>query len=210
MSSFLSKVLAARSLTQSELARRMGVSRQSVYAWCNGALPRSPQTLSKLAQVLGVNSDALIAQNDAPVSAPSDGFVDIPYLHGVEASCGGGSFSENFPDISRIRVSHTWLRSHAPTASANSVQIITADGDSMQPTIDDGDMILIDVSRTEAGDAIYALVINGRLYIKRLQRTPKGLRVISDNPIYPPFDLDASDSVRIIGRVCCRASFKNL
>ena len=207
--SYLSRLIEARGSTQSEVARRLGVSRQSVYAWCNGALPRSPQLISRLADYLGVTSEDLI-DSGPETETPAGVFIPLPYLTGVHASCGGGDFPVSCPDISRLRVSRAWLRARAPSASANSVQIITADGDSMSPTIEDGDLILIDVSRTEATDAIFALVINSRLFIKRIQRTPRGLKILSDNPAYQPFDVDESDTVQIIGRVCCRASFKNL
>lgn len=209
--SYLTRLLNARALSQSELAVKMGVSRQSVHAWCKGALPRSPKMISRLAEVLGVSSEDLI-QSAETALIPNDDYIDLPYLQSVYASCGAGDFPLTaLPDITKIRVSREWLRVHAPSANSNFVQIITADGDSMSPTIDDGDLLLIDTSKKEiTTDAIFAFNLNGGFYVKRVQRTPRGLKIISDNRTYESFEIGEGDVLNVLGRVCCRAHFGNL
>lgn len=207
---YLVRLLNARGLTQSQLATQMGVSRQSVHSWCKGALPRSPKQISKLAEVLGVQSEDLINSRE-PAETETGEYIDVPHLS-IEASCGNGDYPLScVPDISKLRVSKEWLRNHAPSANTSYIQIITADGDSMSPTICHGDLLLIDSSKKEVTtDAIYAFSLNGCVYVKRLQRIAKGLLVLSDNQAYKAFEIGESDTLVVHGRVCCRAHFENL
>ncbi len=78
------------------------------------------------------------------------------------------------------------------------------DGDSMEPTLNDGEPVVF-VKGFIKGDGIYVLAVNGELFVKRLEfnRILNVLRIISDNPKYPPTELksDMQDSVRILGKV---------
>ncbi len=87
-------------------------------------------------------------------------------------------------------------------------------GDSMEPVICSGDMVLVDQSRTQIlGHAIYAVGVNEEIYIKQVETLPGGRLVLrSINERYAPIEVllhgDLADSVRIIGRVIwlCRDS----
>jgi len=86
-----------------------------------------------------------------------------------------------------------------------SIAAIRAEGDSMRPTLSDGDDILVDAS--EAGrrlrDGIYVLRREGALLVKRLALSPAAGRiaVLSDNPDYPSWpECDPAD-LEIVGRV---------
>ncbi len=78
------------------------------------------------------------------------------------------------------------------------------DGDSMEPTLNDGEPVVF-VKGFIKGDGIYVLAVNGELFVKRLEfnRILNVLRIISDNPKYPPTELksDLQDSVHILGKV---------
>ena len=80
-------------------------------------------------------------------------------------------------------------------------------GDSMAGVLNDKDAILVDHSRTEASDGLYALRIGSEIFVKRVQRLPHALLITSENPQYKPFEVplqngDSSDSsVSIIGKV---------
>lgn len=83
---------------------------------------------------------------------------------------------------------------------AADLTLVRAKGDSMAPTIVDGDEMLVDhADRTvPAKGAIFAIRQAGLVLVKRLMRQQGALLGVSDNPAYPPFN--ASD-VEIIGRV---------
>lgn len=80
----------------------------------------------------------------------------------------------------------------------------TVEGDSMEPTLNDGEPVVF-VKGFIKGDGIYVLAVNGELFVKRLEfnRILNVLRIISDNPKYPPTELksDMQDSVHILGKV---------
>lgn len=86
-------------------------------------------------------------------------------------------------------------------------EMIFASGDSMLPTIEGGDSLLVDLNRKEVYDGrIYCVRIEGQLYAKRLQKIPPTkIIVISDNQKYQSFEIDFSQQIdfdfEIIGEV---------
>ena len=83
----------------------------------------------------------------------------------------------------------------------NKLAAIYVNGDSMEPTLQRGDLVVCDSCGWD-GDGIYALRMDGCGYVKRLARKPGKLVVISDNPKYETWDEPTeSEAVSIIGRV---------
>ena len=80
-------------------------------------------------------------------------------------------------------------------------------GDSMEPDIRHGDMVLVNQAQTGIfGHAIYAVGVNEEIYIKQIETLPGGRLVLrSLNRNYDPVEVDLqgdlADSVRVIGRV---------
>lgn len=87
----------------------------------------------------------------------------------------------------------------------NNLTVIQAKGDSMTPTIWNGDLLLVDLSQARDTDnAIYVLNVEGRILVKRLQFLMDGsIEVISDNPKYKTEVVKATgiEPFRIVGRV---------
>jgi len=95
-----------------------------------------------------------------------------------------------------------WLR-RLGTDPAN-LSLIVVDGDSMDPTLGDGDDIMVDhsASARPLRDGIYVLRMDDVLLVKRIAMGPSGkLTIRSDNPQYPDWDHVKPESVNIIGRV---------
>jgi len=95
-----------------------------------------------------------------------------------------------------------WLRA-VTSAAPDRLKMVRVAGDSMEPTLRDGDWLLIDISQNRpAREGIYALQADGTAWVKRLSVNlrDRAVKVISDNPLYPPQDLPA-DQVKVIGRV---------
>lgn len=122
----------------------------------------------------------------------------------VRASAGPGTF----PDDERARpyfaFDERWLR-NLTGAAASDLTLIRVEGDSMSPTLTDGDDILID--RGDCGarlrDGIYVLRIDDALVVKRLALHPVTRRVTvqSDNPAYSDWPDCGVDEIHCIGRV---------
>ncbi len=139
--------------------------------------------------------------------APDSSFVTIPHLD-IAASMGPGKTPpEHCIEVIRnITVHLDWLRVQGLSYSKlENLAIIDGDGDSMEGTFRNGDSLLVDRGITEIRtDAIYVFTLDGDLFIKRLQRLTGGsLRMISDNPVYPPILIegDMLTKVHIQARV---------
>ncbi|AXM95609.1 S24 family peptidase [Pseudomonas plecoglossicida] len=151
-----------------------------------------------------------------PTRAAKDkNFVLIPHLD-IAASMGHGKAAPGMIEVIRDMTVHLdWLRMQGLTFSnVDNLAIITGDGDSMSGTFADGDALLVDRGISEVKtDAIYVFTLDGDLYIKRLQRLTGGqLRMISDNPIYPPITIDESmiERMHIQARVLLAWNAKKL
>ena len=150
-----------------------------------------------LARYFGV-SEGLLGGRDQAI----DDLIDVPVLD-VQASAGPGTFADNERARARMRFDPSWLR--GLKLDPAQLSVIQVSGDSMSPTLDDGDDILVDLGDAAAGvrDGIYVLRLDGALNVKRLvvDRSRRRVSVKSDNPAYtswPTLDLSRLD---VIGRV---------
>ncbi|MBF0428834.1 MAG: helix-turn-helix transcriptional regulator [Magnetococcales bacterium] len=130
-------------------------------------------------------------------------FALIPRLR-AETSMGGGA--ECHPDdeiIGHLAFKNVWLQKKR--LNPKFLALVDAIGDSMSPTICDGDLLLVDLRQKEPMDnRIFVIRMNQQLYAKRLRYQPGHKLVVhSDNPRAPEFDLDSAeqDGLDIIGRV---------
>lgn len=128
-----------------------------------------------------------------------DSFVLIAY---AEAPLGAGTKSR-IPDASPYQLlafRNDWIIKIA--SSVNNLILLPVRGPSMEKTIMDGDVVLVDRGRKEIiRDLIYAVRIEETLAIKRLQKLPDGrIRLISDNKDFPPEDFPPGE-ISIAGRV---------
>jgi phage repressor protein C with HTH and peptisase S24 domain/DNA-binding XRE family transcriptional regulator len=143
-----------------------------------------------------------------PDDLPPGEFVMIPRLS-VQLSAGNGheqigiEFSKGMPQAFRAE----WIREQK--LKPNKLAAMTADGESMEPTIFHGDSLLVDTSQDTVMDGkVYALWYDGGERVKRLFRLPGGgLRIQSDNPRHHTIELQPEhvELVRVIGRVVHRS-----
>jgi hypothetical protein len=78
--------------------------------------------------------------------------------------------------------------------------VIRVAGDSMAPTLCDGDEILVDADRRAIDSGVFVVRADGVLLVKRLRRAVGGVELVSDNPDYPPL-FQRGEAVDVIGRV---------
>ncbi len=130
-------------------------------------------------------------------------FVLVP-RYDVRGSAGHGSIihSEQIVDCLAFRAD--WVR-HTLGVTEKDLVLISVKGDSMEPTINNGDLILVSTREDRIeDDAIYVLQRDGALIVKRIQRKMDDSVIIkSDNPLYAQEELDSSkaESLRVLGRV---------
>ncbi len=122
----------------------------------------------------------------------------------IEAGAGPGRCIQSEQIVDFVSFREDWVRSFLRVPRQN-LALLSVKGDSMNPTLSDGDMILVDLRAGRIEDsAIYVLEFDDALLVKRIQRKLDGSIVIkSDNPLYETEVLtrDRAQSLRIIGRV---------
>lgn len=203
----LNQAMKDKGVNASQLARAMGISAPGMKKWVDGTTlqPKYADVMSACS-VLGISPEWLMEGVDAPVATVSDG-DDYAVIERVDikGSCGFGCANwQDVPCIKQIQVSKAWFDYHFPNIKQENVKVITACGDSMVPLVHDNDAVFVNVGDKMIREGVYAILMDGELYIKRLQRLPAhGLRLKSENPIYDPIDVlaDSTIQVSVLGRV---------
>jgi len=144
-------------------------------------------------------------QPAAPYSASE--YAHIP-LYDVRASAGKGELVTTESPIDVLAFKEDWIRRELRVRPED-LRLIYVEGDSMEPDLRAGDIILVDHTDTSARrEGIYVLLLDGALLVKTLQRLPGGvIRVISRNESYEPFSVKADElessaaAIIIVGRV---------
>jgi len=155
-----------------------------------------------LAKYFGVD-EQLLGGAERTASSLLSQLVPVPRLQ-VRASAGHGSFAEQEGAVAHMAFDPAWLR-QVTRAPASELSIIRVQGDSMVPTLSDGDDILVD--RSLAGrtltDGIFVLRREDTLMVKRLAIHPSDhtVTISSDNTAYPTWANCKPTSVNVIGRV---------
>lgn len=149
-----------------------------------------------------INIEDLSNRTYDVVSKKLQDFSLIPF-YDVEASAGHGALVDQEQKISEMAFRKDWLKLKGLDA-AHCV-LIKARGDSMEPTLYDGDLLLVD-TRFDAikDDSIYILQADSHLIVKRVQLSLDGtLDIISDNPRYDKQIISAENSkdIKVIGRL---------
>ncbi|MBO4168912.1 helix-turn-helix transcriptional regulator [Luteovulum azotoformans] len=170
------------------------------------------ETAREICNALGLEFYIGAPRDTAPVHRVDlDGtdFAPIP-VHRVELAAGCGAENHTEDLVGHLAFRRSWLQRIG--VSASSAVLARAAGDSMAPTIHDGDMLLIDRSRAEAPRGprgpkdtrpapIFAILDDGLARVKRIELVPGGtLALLSDNPVFGP-EFRQIGSVSIIGRV---------
>lgn len=216
----LVQLMTERGLTQSDIARALSVRPQAVQQWVSGKTRPTGKNLEALAEYLQLPPAVIVHGPAADRFTSStvgldNGLISIPRFTAT-GSCGSNAITNSGERsiIDMIRLTVAWLRAKAPSANLRYLEIITANGDSMSPTIKNLDFVFVDRSCTEVrGEGIYAITFCGDTYIKRIQKQVDGsLLLISDNVRYPPITVtkDQLDSVVIEGRCVLFCSAEEL
>lgn len=120
----------------------------------------------------------------------------------VRISAGGGGFNDEYKPYQTTKVEKAWLDSRRLKAEDCAMFLVS--GDSMYPTLKDGEEIIVDRSKRELTEGkIFVLNHNGSMLVKKVQFTYGGVELISDNPSYRPLKLDTEEanSLVVIGQV---------
>lgn len=202
--------LKEKNLKQADIARATGKSTAAVTKWLRGENVPKAENLKAIAKLLEVSDEWLLtgknltvleSQDLQPLSewdetTPIDeDEIEIPFFQNFSFDCGSGSVGEALKAQSQaLRISKATLRDLG-IEKENAVAT-GASGDSMKPTIKDGDTIYLDLGRKTIKDGkIFAICHGGLFVAKRLYNLPMGgVRIVSDNTAeYPEVLLTAEE-----------------
>lgn len=199
----LERLIRERGEDYAALSRLLGRNPAYIQQYMKRGSPRrlAEDDRRLLARYFGVDESLL---GGAARSMVEEGLVRIPRLD-VHASAGPGALDAEEKRLGRIGFDAAWLRRLGlGGGGSDRLSVIRVDGDSMTPTLSDGDDILVD-REDGAGrlrDGIYVLRIEDALVVKRLAVGPGGrLSVRSDNDAYPGWPDVEPDSIDVVGRV---------
>jgi Predicted transcriptional regulator len=202
---------AAGAKSDSDLARALGIQPPSV-----AAARKREQVPSgwveQVAERFGVSADWLLfgesrGATGGEAYTPGQGHacdVDMVYVPLVEAQLSAGTGSFVTGELSDKRYG---FRSDFLTRKGQISQMVLmrVEGDSMEPEIHHGDVVLIDQSQTQPRPgAMFAIGVEDLVYIKMVDALPGKLILKSCNDAYPPLEIDArgdlADGIRIVGK----------
>lgn len=187
-------------ISQAELSRRIGVSRQTFNNYELGKREADYETLLKIAEELHTSVQALLTdENLEPqngIVLEKDNIYMIPIFKTVSA--GFGAYADD--QICGYEPLYFETKREAEETLA-----ITVKGDSMYPKIEEGDLVVVHKQDYfENGDIVVAVVCGENDgFVKRAFQTEEKLTLESINPSYPPMVFSGSklDDIKIMGVV---------
>jgi|TARA_B100000749_G_scaffold279053_1_gene271007 hypothetical protein len=197
----LDRLIQQRRLGYSSISRMIGRNSSYIQQFIKRGSPRKLDDDDRrtLASFFGVDEQVL----GGPPAPMRDGLIEIPVLN-VDASAGFGAIAESETAHTRFGFDERWL-SRLTRAKSASLSIIHVLGDSMEPTLSDGDEVLVDASDegSRLRDGIYVLRADDALVVKRVTLKPGGRKITisSDNSAYPSWDDVDRSEIQVVGRV---------
>lgn len=205
------RVKAARegtNLSQAQLAQAIGVHVNTIGKVERGLTVADAQQLLDIGRVTKVAPEWLLVGGEGKTRierSAVDSYSDLELIpaYSVKASAGNGCSVGDEEVIGNLAFRRDWLVKKGLTAA--SLVVVSARGDSMEPTVRDADILLVDRNITRlAGDGIYLIERDNDLYCKRLQKMfDGGVSIMSDNARYETQQLsaEAASGLNVIGRV---------
>lgn len=199
----LDELIRKQGCSYTEVSRLLGRNAAYIQQFIRRGSPRQlhEQDRLVLARFFGVDEQVLGAQTQRMGSVA--GLALVPMLN-MEAFAGRGVLAGGDTGPEQFRFDENWLQRLTSGKDSN-LSLANVYGDSMEPTLHDGDEVLVDLSdgQTRLRDGIYVLRRDDMLSIKRIAIEPRGKRisVLSDNPAYPNWPGLEKRAINIVGRV---------
>ena len=185
------------------LSRMLGRNAAYIQQFVRRGVPKrlKEEERRKLARYFSI-SETLLGGPPESDEAPA-GLVTVK-RQPVRVSAGPGAVVAQELGHAYFGFNERWLKS-LTVSHASKLSIVRVEGDSMAPTLNAGDDILVDLGDSDERlrDGIYVLRIDDAVVVKRLALSPtrREVTVQSDNPAYPDWPDCSLDDLKPIGRV---------
>lgn len=197
----IKQYLSQMNKTQEWLCNETGIDLQAlrnrIY---KERFPTIQETL-KILSVFGTTAEEFFGINSEKLSSViNKDVLLIPVMDQV-FSAGHGQFVPENDVVKEYIAVPNDLKKYGKSLAASKVR-----GDSMEPTLYDGDTIICDNNGYDGTDGIYTILYKGSGFVKRLQSTGDGVKIISDNQLYEPMfasEGNDGDNFEVIGKVRC-------
>ena len=191
----IKKLCKQHGITQRELSVKIGKSAHTIETQMfRGTVPDAHE-INQIAKVFGISPGDLLINNFDGITRdiPTNAFV-VPILD-QELSAGNGVDLPSTDVVTGYFPVPKELSRYGEQLAALHVR-----GDSREPTLRSGDMVVCDSCGWDGTEGLYAIRLNGCGYVKRVQAARGTCIIRSDNPKYGSFEAPA-DKLELIGRV---------
>lgn len=130
--------------------------------------------------------------------------LQVPLLENSGSMGEGSAMLDGDVLAGQLTLNPSWVGSTLHPSRQDALRFIHGYGDSMTPTFNSGDVLLVDTGINEIKiDGVYVLTAHDRLFIKRVRQRMDGVfEISSDNPTHKTVDvLNGSHDVLVLGRV---------
>ena len=177
--------------------------------YLSGSIPSLDKAV-RIAEVAGVSLQWL-ATGEGPMrpgeADESKGKIEAEFAlipgYNIQVAAGSGVFPDEEQPTRKLAFRHKWLRYKG--LNEKDLVLVFAKGDSMEPTINDNNTLMIDTSQCDLSDgSIYVIRTDGHLIVKRIQKLwNKGILLLSDNKEYREQQVEPNeaDDLEVIGKV---------
>lgn len=184
------------------VCNKVGISKATFSCWTDESMPREA-TLMKFADYFGITVEELLAEPAAPTRTPDDKLhvLEQRNVHMIplyeNAAAGFGTLAiDNVVDYIPLYIS-------SPGEAAETI-CIRVRGDSMFPTIDDGDIIQVHKQTSVDSGSVAVVLIDGEeALVKKVVYGKEWIELHSFNPMYKIMRFNGRDvlRVRVVGLV---------
>jgi SOS-response transcriptional repressor LexA len=197
----ISQEIGNKKVFDKDVAKILGINQLSFATMKRrGSLPLSNILDFCATRKISINW-LLYNQSTKSLESQTDKYANIRYFGDIYASAGGGAF--NYDDATQtIKLDEYMINMIGGYSEVKHIDAINVLGDSMEPTLNDGDIIFINRQLNDiTKSGIFAISTDIGLFVKRVHLKSDGrLDLISDNEHYGIESVD-SNNVQVIGKV---------
>lgn len=172
--------------SQTQIAKILGLAQTSISGRAQRDSDFSEEELYKISAFYGVD---LVGDTSC---------IELDYIH-IQPSCGKGTYIIDEADITPVKLGKELIQD-VWGADPSNLKLFKCSGDSMEPIIENGNILLVDTSKNDFNNGgIFLLTINNEWFIKRLRLRVTGeLDIISENDKYPVETLQPNSNIEIV------------